>query len=83
MKTEITDKGLVLTIPTDYLKRAVEQGLTTGMECKVLEEKEMLEHYAFALDGVEDDNKFGSLLDVIASDAAENGDSWLELEDDD
>ena len=78
MKVAIENNELVIRIPADYLKNSAECALTTGTEKTVMNEQEMLEHYKEKLGSIEDDSHFNRCLDVIADDAHQNGESWLE-----
>lgn len=81
MKTEIVDGNLVITLPVEYIKNSAEYGLTTGCEAVVTDTDEMLEHYAQQMTDVSDDCHFNRCLDLIAEDALENGESWIDVDE--
>jgi hypothetical protein len=71
---------VVVAIHKNYLRRSVECAITTGNSGKVTNEKEMLECYEHGFMALDDGGYFNRCIDLIADDAIENGESWVEPE---
>jgi hypothetical protein len=78
----IREKGLVVTVPTSYLKNTFELGLTTGNTAKITHDMDMLLYMARAFEGYEDGCHVGRFLDMVCNEAIENGEPFLQAEED-
>ena len=76
--------ALVVEIPAQFLVNTFEMGVNTNICAKVNDRKAMLEHFKRAFENADFlDGEFGRFLDVVAADAIESGESFVDLEDDD
>ena len=80
MNVNIENGELVIRIPRDYIKNSVEHAITTGTQKVVINEDQMMAHFQRKIGALDDDSHFNHALDLIADDAFENGESWLDSE---
>ncbi|USD68113.1 hypothetical protein [Vibrio sp. SCSIO 43136] len=82
VKAEIKDDKLVVEIPAEYLKRAFLLGVTTNNCGRVTDQKAMLKHFSREFTSGIDDDQFGRFIDVVCSEAIENGELFVEPDED-
>jgi ABC-type spermidine/putrescine transport system permease subunit II len=82
VRTTITEDKLIVEIPTQLLENSVEMGVTTNCYAKVLDTSQMIEFYARSFDISTADSTFGIFIDSLVIEALNQGESWLELDED-
>ena len=80
ISTEIIGDQLVITISEEYLANSSECALTTGGEKTVTDRRAMLRYFAERLEKINDDSEFNRCIDLIAEDALQQGENWIDLD---
>lgn len=78
----ITRDRLILEIHAEYLENSFEMGVTTNVTGKVTDREEMIQYFANKFDELENDSKFGRFIDSICEEAIDNGELFVEFDED-
>jgi hypothetical protein len=79
LKSEVLGDKLIITISRDYLINSAECGITCGGQKSVTDKNKCLHYYAKAFVCSDEDSAFNKAIDTIAKDALEDGESWLDI----
>lgn len=78
---EISNEGLILNIPAEYLENSFAMGVTTNVTGTVTDRVEMLEYFANEFNSLEGDSKFGRFIDAVCEEAIDQGELFVECDD--
>ncbi len=78
----IKSDRLVIEIPAEYLENSFAMGVTTNVTGKVTDREEMLQYFANEFNTIENDSKFWRFVDSVCEEAIDNGEMFVECDED-
>lgn len=81
IESVIVNDNIQVTIPSEYLKRAFELGITTNSTGIVTDDKDMLNYFCNEFKNSNDDSMFGRFIDQVCQEALNQGESFVRCEE--